>query len=66
MHGDEPISEAKVGRFHNGAATKSGSSSAILTLKLFNRFHPVMGSPFAISTSNAFCQTLFPKIISAR
>lgn len=65
VNSDKPIAEGKISRFHYGCATQGGKYSAIFTLKLFNRFHQVMGSPFTISTNNALFLTMFPKIISA-
>jgi hypothetical protein len=66
MHSYEPITVGEIGGFHNCSTSQGGTSSARFTLKLFNRFHPVMSSPFAIPTFNALFLTMFPEIIFAR
>jgi len=66
IHSNEPTSERKGTRFYYDTVTHGGSSSALFTLKLLNRFHPIMGNPFTISISKVLFLTLFLKILPTR
>jgi len=66
MHSSEPITDGKIRGFYYRPASQSCAGSSFFTLKLFNRFDPIMRSALAINTCNALILTLFPKRISAR